>query len=60
MFHTESIQDGGKQICSESRLAETGVDRKEFREKSLKRFLLQLRLNFIVEAAFVIAIKRLA
>jgi len=28
-------------------------------EESLKRFLLQLRLNFIVEAAFVIAIKRL-
>lgn len=32
MFCSESIQDGGKQICSESRLAETGVDRKEFRE----------------------------
>lgn len=32
MFRSESIQDGGKQICSESRLAETGVDRKEFRE----------------------------
>lgn len=32
MFLSESIQDGGKQICSESRLAETGADRKEFRE----------------------------
>jgi len=32
MFRSESIQDGGKQICNESRLAETGVDRKEFRE----------------------------
>jgi hypothetical protein len=30
MLRSESIQDGGKQICSESRLAETGVDRKEF------------------------------
>lgn len=29
MFRSESIQDGGKQICSESRLAETGMDRKE-------------------------------
>jgi len=31
MFCSKSIQDGGKQICSKSRLVETGADRKKFR-----------------------------
>lgn len=46
---SESIQDGGKQICSKSRLAETGVDRKEFREV-FKAFPFTVTIEFYRES----------
>jgi len=45
MSRSKSIQDGGKQICSESRLVETGMDKKKFRGVS-KAFPFTVTIEF--------------